>query len=105
MICCNCDLWEPITQDTKKIFCFPKKKSQANDKNYSNDFPKVAICNSIPDALRDSHTSRYKKPRNKPNDGCLWKSAKRNNFRTSKQLRFVASTEAFNENQPLQAKF
>ena len=51
--------------------------------------------------LRDLHTSKYKRPRNKPNDGCLWKPAKRNSVRTSKQLRFVAITETYNGNQAL----
>ena len=42
-----------------------------------------------------------KRPRNKPNDGCLWKPAKRNSFRTSKHLQFVAITETFNGSQAL----
>ena len=45
------------------------------------------------------NASKYKRPRNKPNDGCLWKPAKRNSVRASKQLRFVAITETFNGNQ------
>ena len=55
----------------------------------------------MPDALRDLHASKYKRPRNKPNYGCLWKPAKPNSVRASKQLRFVAITETFNENQAL----
>ena len=55
------------------------------------------------DALRYLHASKYKRPRNKPNDGCLRKPAKRNGVRTSKQLRLVATTEAFNGNQALDA--
>ena len=40
----------------------------------------------------------------KPNDGCLWKPVKRNSARASKQLRFVAITEAFNGNQAIQER-
>ena len=40
-----------------------------------------------------------KDPRNKSSDGCLWKPAKRNRVRASKQLRFVVITETFNGNQ------
>ena len=41
---------------------------------------------------------------NRTYDGCLWKLAKRYNVRTSKQLRFVASTETFNGNQALSTR-
>ena len=59
-ICCECDLWQPITQD-KKDYLFSKEKEQSSkQKKYSNDFRKVVISNSIPDALRDSHTSDAK---------------------------------------------
>ena len=54
------DLWEPITQDTEKIFCPPKEMSKAQTKKKHN-FWKVVISNSIPDELRNLHTSRYKK--------------------------------------------
>ena len=94
------ELWEPITQDIKQS-CPSKKKSKAKSKSYNNDFRKIIISNLIPDALRDLHTSKYKRPLNKPSDGCLCKPAKRNSVRTSKQLRFVASTETFNGNQAL----
>ena len=57
------------------------------NKKYNDDFQKVVISNAIPDALRDLHTSKHKKPCNKPEDGCLWKPAKRNNVHP-KQLRF-----------------
>ena len=97
-ICCDCDLWKPITQDTKKDFRSSGKQARLRTKKY-NDFRKVVIFNSIPDALRNLHTSKYKRPRNKPNDGCLWKLVKYNSVRTSKQLRFVASTETFTGNQ------
>ena len=92
VICCDCDLWEPITQDTKRFSVLRKKRAKLNTKKYDHDFQKVVIFNSIPDALRDLHTSKYKRPRNKPDDGCLWKSAQRNNVRTSKQLRFVETS-------------
>ena len=83
-------LW-PVGTDNaehKKDFLFSEKKARLKKNNY---FRKVVIFNSIPDALRDSHTSKYKRPRNKNSDGCLWKPAKRNNARTTKQFRFVAS--------------
>ena len=38
--CCGGDLWEPITQDTKNIFCPPEKKSKAKDKNIATTFGK-----------------------------------------------------------------
>ena len=100
-ICCDCDLWKPITQDTKKIFCPPEKKSKAKNEKYNNDFRKVIASGWIPDALLDLYTSKYKRRRNKPNDGSWWKLAKCNNVHTSKQLRFVASTETINGNQDL----
>ena len=84
-----------------KIFCLLEKKSKAKNKRYNNVFRNVVIYSTMPDALRDLHTSKYKRPRNKPDDGCLWKRAKRDNVRTSKQLRFVACTETFKGNQAL----
>ena len=83
-ICCDCDLWEPIRRTQKDFLSFEQK-----------------IFNSIPNALRDLHTSKYKRPHNKPDKGCIWKPAKRNNVRMSKQLRFVASTKTFHGNQAL----
>ena len=79
----------------KKIFCLSEKKSSTKELFY-NDFRKVIIYNSIPDALHDLHASKYKRPHNRPYDACLWKSAKRNKARTSKQPRFIASPEPFN---------
>ena len=90
-------LWSIETNNAKhkNFFCFLKKKSKTKkNKKYYNDFRKVVISNWIPDALHDLHVSKYKSPRNKPTDGCLWKLAKRNSIRESKQLRFVAITEA-----------
>ena len=95
-ICCDCDLW-----DTKRFSVFWKKRARLKTKKYNNDFRKVVISDSIPDALRDLHTSKYKRPRNKPEYCCLKKPAKRNNVRTSKQLWYFASTEKFNGNQVL----
>ena len=66
-------------QDTKKIFCSLKKSNAKKQKKYNNNFRKVVIV--------------------KPSDSYPWQPAKCNNVRTSKQLRFVASTETFNENQ------
>ena len=97
-ICCDWDLWKPITQDTKIFSVVRKERANLRTKKCNDDFRKVVISNSIPDALRDLHTSRYKRPRYKPDNGCLWKPAKRNSVCTSKQLGFVASTETFNGN-------
>ena len=98
-ISCDCDLWKLNTQDTKRISCPPEKKSKTKEEFYNSDFRKVVVFNSIPDALRDLHTSKCKRSHNKPNDSCLWKPAECNDVHTSKQLRFVASTETFNGNQ------
>ena len=72
---------------------------------WRHTIPWTAFCysviNPMLDALRDLHTSKYKRPRNKPDDGCLWKPARRSNVRTRKQLWIVASTETFNGNQAL----
>ena len=97
-MCCDCDLWEPITQDKRDFLSF-KKKSQGQNKKYNNNFRKVVISRAIPDALRYLDTSKYKRPHYKPNNDCLWKPAKCNNVRSSKQLRFDVSTEKFNGNQ------
>ena len=83
----------------KKIFVFWKKTSKTKEKFYNNDFRKIVIYNSIPDALRDLHASECKRPHNRTYDGCLWKAAKRNKVHTSKQLQLAASTETFNGNQ------
>ena len=96
-----CDLWKPITQDTEYFSFFRKKEISLKQKKYNGDFRKVVISNSTPGALRDLHTSNYKGPRNNPDNDCLWKPAKRNNVRTSKQLRFFVTTEIFNGNQDL----
>ena len=76
-------------QDTKKVFPLRKKKSKAKEQFY----------NSISDALLYLHTSKCKRPRNRPYDAWLGKPEKRNKVRMSKQLRFVASTAKFNGNQ------
>ena len=99
-ICCDCNLWKPKMQFAEKIFCPPKKWAKQKTKK-NNDFRKVIISDQIPDALRDLHASKYNRPRNKPNDGCLWKPVKCRSVRASKQLQFVAITETFNENQAL----
>ena len=74
-----------------------KKKSNPKEQFYNNDFMKVVIDNSILDAQRDLHTSKCKRPHNRPYDGCLWKLVERNKVCASK-LWFVASTETFNGN-------
>ena len=43
-------------QNTKKIFCFPKKKSELKTKKFNNEFWKSHFSNSIADALRDLHS-------------------------------------------------
>ena len=83
-----------------KDFLF-KKNSKTKELFYNNNFPKVNIYNSMPNALRDLHTTKYKIPDNRPYDGYLWKPAKCNKIRTSKQLGFVTSTKKFNRNQAL----
>ena len=50
-MCCDCDLLEPITQGTTRFSVLRKKKSKAKNKKCNNDFQKVVIFNSIPDAL------------------------------------------------------
>ena len=97
--------WYIETNNAKnnKDFLSSEKKSKAKTKNNNDDFRKVVISDWIPDALRDLHASKYKRPRNKPNDGCLWKPANRNSVCVSKQPRFVAITETFNGNQALGA--
>ena len=97
-ICCDCNQWKPRTQCTKqKIFSNLPKKSKAKKNFYSNDFRKVVIYNSAPDALRDFHTSECKRPHNRTYDGCLWKPAEHNKVHTSKQLQLAASTETLME--------
>ena len=59
----------------------------------------LQLNNSIPNALRDLHTSKCKRPHNRPYNACQWKLAKRNNFCIRKQLRLVANVEAINGNQ------
>ena len=75
--------------------------SQQSLKKYYNDFRKVVISSQIRDVLRDLHAFKYKRLGNKPSDVCLLKPAKCNSVRTSKQLRFVATTETFSGNQAL----
>ena len=76
-------------QDIEKIFCSSEKKSKAKEQ----------FCKSIPIVLRDLHSSKFRRPRNRPYDAWLGKPEKRNKIRMSKQLRFVASTAKFNGNQ------
>ena len=45
----------------RKDFLSFKKKSKTKNQFYNNHFRKVVIFNSIPDALHDLHTSKYKK--------------------------------------------
>ena len=64
-------LARPVTviyrnQQRKKQKDFPPSKKRARPKA-----KKITISNQIPDALRDLHASKYKRPRNKSNDSCL----------------------------------
>ena len=86
---CNGNLWKP----RYKKFSVLQKNEQ--DQGTVFDFRKVVISNSLPDELRDLHTSKHKRPHNRPHDTYL---LKRNKVRTSKQLRFFASAETFNGN-------
>ena len=92
-MCCDCDRWD---------FRSSEKRAKLKTKKCNNDFRKVVISNAIPDAFRDLHSFKYKRPRNKPNDGCLWKPAKCNSVHARKLLRFVASSKTFNGNQVLE---
>ena len=66
---------------TKNIFCPPKKKSNAKDKKkIMTAFGKSLFL------IKYRMRSKYKRPRNKPNDGCLCKPVKRNSVRASEQL-------------------
>ena len=89
---------------TQKDFLSSEKKSNAKNIKYNNDFRKVVIPNQIPDALCNLRTSKYNRPHNKPNDGCLWKPAKHNSVRASKQPRFAVITETLDGNQALGTK-
>ena len=51
--------------------------------------------------LRDLHVSECKRPHSRTYNVCLWKLGERNKVCTSKQFRFVASTETFIGNQAL----
>ena len=95
---CRNMLWLVKTDHAghKEIFCPPKKRAKLETKQHGNNFWKVVISNSLLNALRNLHTSKYKRPHNKPDDGCLWKPAKHKNVRTSKQLRFFGKTQHTN---------
>ena len=97
-LCCDCDLWEPRMRNTNLFFSLGRK-SKAKEQFYNNDFRKAVVFNSIADALRHLHTSKCKRPHTRFYDVCLWNPTERNKVRTSKQLRFAASTETFNGNQ------
>ena len=47
-------------QNTEQIFCLARKKSKGEEQFYIDDFRKVIIYNSIPDALRDLHAYKCK---------------------------------------------
>ena len=73
-------LWlQPIetnNTESRKIFCFLEKKSKNKEQPYNNDVQKVVVYNSVLDAFCNLHTSKCKRPHNKPYDVCLWKPAK-----------------------------
>ena len=60
----------------KQDFLSSGKKSKAKNKIGTTFVKSLFLTQLTPDELRDLHTSKYKKPRNKPNDGCLWKPEK-----------------------------
>ena len=100
-ICCYCDLWEPITQDTKRFSVPRKKRARLKTKNITT-FGKALFVNQywmryVIHILPNTKDLAI----NLATDGCLWKPAKRNSVCMSKQLWFVASTETFNGNQAL----
>ena len=64
-----------------------------------NNFTTMTFGKSLFITQYRMHTSECKIPHNRTYDGYLWKPAKRNKVRTSKQLQFAASTKTFNGNQ------
>ena len=76
----------------KKYFLSSKNRAKLKTKNITSTFGKTLFLTK--------YWMRYAiyMPPNKQNDGCLWKPAKRNSVRASKQLRFVAITETLNGN-------
>ena len=91
---CDCDLWKPRTQDTKIFSVFRKKEQNQGTRNF--------ITTTVGESLFIIFTYlQMQKTHNRTYDGCLWKPAERNKVHTGKQLRFVASAEAFNRNQAL----
>ena len=68
------------------------RQKRARQKKYfiTTNFEKSLFMTQCRMRVCDLHTFRLKIPRNKPYDGYLWKPAKGNIARTSKQLRFVA---------------
>ena len=87
-MCCDCYLWKPIMQDKKRFSLFRKERAKLQHRFSENRYFQLKTgC-----ATR-LHTSKYKRPCNKSNDGCLWKPAKCSNVCASKQLQFVASAE------------
>ena len=74
-ICCNMLWLQPMETENagcRKDFLHSGKKSMTKEWFHNNDFRDVAVYNSIPDALRDLHTSKCKRPHNRPYDACLW---------------------------------
>ena len=73
---CRDMLWlrpmETENAGCRKDFLHSGKKSMTKEWFHNNDFRDVAVYNSIPDALRDLHTSKCKRPHNRPYDACLW---------------------------------
>ena len=88
----------------QKRFSVLRKKSKAkNKKIITTSFGKSLFLIKYRMRYAIYMPPKDKRPRNKPNDGCLWKPTKRNSVRASKQLRFVAITETFNGNQAIVA--
>ena len=58
-LCRDILLLRPRTQDTEMIL-LPLGKSKTKEQFFNNNFQKVVAFNSIPDALRNLHTSKAK---------------------------------------------
>ena len=89
-------LWSIETNNARnnKDFLSSEKKEQSQKNN--DDFRNVVISDWIPDALRDLHVFKYKRPRNKPNDRWLWKNtiafARANNSDLLRSLKHLMET-------------
>ena len=63
-ICCDCDLWEPIKQVTKKISVLQKKVQSSKQKNVTTTFGKSLFYSLLVTQYRMSYTN-YIPPKTK----------------------------------------